>query len=157
MKLGHYLLAATLDAPEPSSRRFRRLPSGWVSSFSALLSASPLVIEIRVSSPLLQVQAFAPVDGATMPSADFCNFFLPPLSDSSSWQSCRPPRVMRTHLHAYVRRIYAQAFRTGIGLWRYTPPHPACTPHMRFLFVEPALCLRLPSDSTSRWTPLPSG
>jgi len=28
---------------------------------------------------------------------------------------------------------------------------------MRFLFVGPAFCLRLPSDSTSRWTPLPSG
>src|SRR5258706_1681319 len=28
---------------------------------------------------------------------------------------------------------------------------------MRFLFVGPALCLRLPSDPTSRWTPLPSG
>jgi hypothetical protein len=28
---------------------------------------------------------------------------------------------------------------------------------MRFLFVGPALCLRLPSDSTSRWTPLPFG
>jgi len=95
--------------------------------------------------------------GATMPSADFCNFFPPPLGHGCSWQSCRPPRVLRTHLHAYARRIYVQAFRTGIGLWRYSPPHPACTPRMRFLFVEPALCLRLPSDSTSRWTPLPSG
>jgi hypothetical protein len=28
-------------------------------------------------------------------------------------------------------------------------------PYMRFLFVSPELCLRLPSDSTSRWTPLP--
>ena len=28
-------------------------------------------------------------------------------------------------------------------------------PHMRFLFVGPRFCLRLPSDSTSRWTPLP--
>src|SRR5690554_266377 len=26
---------------------------------------------------------------------------------------------------------------------------------MRFLFVGPVFCLRLPSDSTSRWTPLP--
>jgi hypothetical protein len=26
---------------------------------------------------------------------------------------------------------------------------------MRFLFVEPAFCPQLPSDSTSRWTPLP--
>jgi len=28
---------------------------------------------------------------------------------------------------------------------------------MRFLFVGPALCLLLPSDPTSRWTPLPFG
>ena len=38
---------------------------------------------------------------------------------------------------------------------------PACRPRcerlMRFLFVKPALCLQLPSDSTSRWTPLPFG
>ena len=34
----------------------------------------------------------------------------------ASRQSCRPPRVMRSHLHAYARRIYSQAFRTGIGL-----------------------------------------
>jgi hypothetical protein len=32
--------------------------------------------------------------------------------------------------------------------------HPDCMPHMRFLFVGPALCLQLPSDPTSRWTPL---
>ncbi|MEX0605276.1 MAG: hypothetical protein WD623_16030 [Marinobacter sp.] len=32
-----------------------------------------------------------------------------------------------------------------------------CDRLMRFLFVRPVLCLRLPSDSTSRWTPLPSG
>jgi len=54
-----------------------------------------------------------------MPSADFCIFFPSPLSGGSpdySGQSCRPPRVMRSHLHAYARRIYAQAFRTGIGL-----------------------------------------
>jgi hypothetical protein len=34
----------------------------------------------------------------------------------------------------------------------------ACSPHcaasIRFLFVGPAPCLQLPSDSTSRWTPL---
>ena len=28
-------------------------------------------------------------------------------------------------------------------------------PFMKFLFVRPRFCLRLPSDSTSRWTPLP--
>ena len=31
-------------------------------------------------------------------------------------QTDRPPRVMRTHLPAYARRIYVHAFRTGIGL-----------------------------------------
>ena len=29
-------------------------------------------------------------------------------------------------------------------------------PHIWFLFIRPGLCLGLPSDSTSRWTPLPS-
>ena len=28
-------------------------------------------------------------------------------------------------------------------------------PYMKFLFVGPDVCRRLPSDSTSRWTPLP--
>ena len=30
-------------------------------------------------------------------------------------------------------------------------------PYMKFLFVRPDVCRRLPSDSTSRWTPLPWG
>ena len=44
------------------------------------------------------------------------------------WQVDRSPRVMHTHLHAYARRIYVHAFRTGIGLWISLPPHPTCTP-----------------------------
>ena len=31
------------------------------------------------------------------------------------------------------------------------------TPHMRFVFLGPGVCLHLPSDSTSRWTPLVFG
>jgi hypothetical protein len=31
---------------------------------------------------------------------------------------CRYPRVLRTHLHAYARRIYVTAFRTSFGLYR---------------------------------------
>jgi len=64
---------------------------------------------------------------------------------------------MRDHLPAYARHIYATTFRAGIGLWRYWPSHPVVSPRMWFLLVRPAFCLRLPSDSTSRWTPLPSG
>jgi len=32
---------------------------------------------------------------------------------------------------------------------------PNYTASIRFLFVRPALCFQLPSDSASRWTPLP--
>ena len=37
-----------------------------------------------------------------MPSADFCRPIPPPFNDSSTGQIGRPPRVMRTHLHAYA-------------------------------------------------------
>src|SRR5690606_15185951 len=68
----------------------------------------------------------------------------------------RSPRVLRTHLHAYARRIYGTALRTRIGLCIFSPAHPAVTPPIRFLFVAPALCFRLPSDPQSPGEPLPS-
>ena len=92
-----------------------------------------------------------------MTSADFWALIPAPLDTDSTWQTPRSPRVMHTHLPPYARRIYVRAFRTGIGLWRDWTPHPTRPPRMWFLFVEPGFCLRLPSDSTSRWTPLPSG
>src|SRR6266498_4254605 len=42
--------------------------------------------------------------------------------------SCRSPRVLRTHLHAYACRIYVIAFRASIGLRPFLPPHPATPP-----------------------------
>ena len=36
---------------------------------------------------------------------------------------------MRTHLHASAHCIYFRVFRTGIGLWVYSPCHPARLPH----------------------------
>ena len=33
-------------------------------------------------------------------------------------QTARPPRVLRTHLHAYACRIYVTVFRARIGLCR---------------------------------------
>ena len=55
----------------------------------------------------------------------------------------------------YACRIYPHVFRMTIGLWLLWQPHPTCRPCMRFLSVRPDFCRRLPSDSTSRWTPLP--
>ena len=72
-----------------------------------------------------------------------------------SGQPCRPPRVRITasaphppHLLRY--RLMA----AGFVLSRELTPVPQ--PPMRFLFIGSELCLRLPSDPTSRWTPLPS-
>lgn len=44
-----------------------------------------------------------------------------------------------------------------IGLRIHPHPNPRSPlPLMHFLFVRSAFCIRLSSDSTSRWTPLPS-
>jgi hypothetical protein len=41
--------------------------------------------------------------------------------------SIAAPGPMRTHLHAYARRIYNRPFRAGTGLSRYMPSHPDAT------------------------------
>lgn len=82
---------------------------------------------------------------------DLCRALIPtPLDAGSTRQTPRSPRVMRTYLPPYARRIYARAFRTGLGLLIRRDRL------IRFLFVEPGFSLRLPSDFTSRWTPWPS-
>jgi hypothetical protein len=43
----------------------------------------------------------------------------------------------------------------AMGFVRTRGLTPVPQPSMRFLFVESELCLRLPSDPTSRWAPLP--
>ena len=55
----------------------------------------------------------------------------------------------------YACRIYPHAFRMTIGLQLLRQFYPTCRPCMRFLSVRPDFCRRLPSDSISRWTPLP--
>ena len=45
-------------------------------------------------------------------------------------------------------------FRVVFGLRLALQPYPCLRPYMRFLFVRPEVCLHLPSDSSSRWTPL---
>jgi len=57
-------------------------------------------------------------------------------------------------VHAYARHVYFRSLRARIGLWIFTPSHPLRLPRMWFLFVRPAFCLQLPSDSASRPTPL---
>jgi len=67
-------------------------------------------------------------------------------------------------LSLFACRIYRKRFRAAIGLHFIVETCPRLWPYMRFLFVRPEFCplgdlstpkIRLSSDSTSRWTPLP--
>ena len=66
----------------------------------------------------------------------------------------RPPRVRTKSFPSSTCRIYVHRFRVVTGLRPMLRPYPRCPPCMRFLFVRPRVCLQLPSDSTSQWTPL---
>mgnify|MGYP001581254982 CR=1 FL=1 len=59
----------------------------------------------------------------------------------AQWRSCRSPRVLRTHLHAYACRIYVVAFRTSMGfddIGHLTPLRrlisASCSSGQRFAF-----------------------
>jgi len=91
-----------------------------------------------------------------MASADFCNRIREP----------RDPRSLMARLQISPgithppSRLCASDIRHRVP-YMYRASHPsACSPHgaasIRFLFVAPALCFRLPSDSQSPKTPLPS-
>ncbi len=92
----------------PSSVRF------WPSAF-----VSPSGFHSLRGCPLRLV---AP---PTTPSADFSHRFPKPPGSGSYMHNVRSPRVMRHYFHAYARRIYADAFRSGIGLSSDVTSHPA--------------------------------
>jgi len=50
-------------------------------------------------------------------------------------------------------RIYGRTLRVVSGFGLHCSLARMRTPHMRFLFVRPALCLQLPSDPASRRRP----
>ena len=93
---------------------------------------------------------------ATMASADFCTFsvtfrsrlFLSEHSVQTSPGTTRFfPSIYLPHLPPLVPCSY----------WTLTwmAVLSQAIAYIRFLFVRPEVCLQLPSDSTSRWTPLP--
>ncbi|HBI79375.1 MAG TPA: hypothetical protein DDY30_08190 [Marinobacter adhaerens] len=92
-----------------------------------------------------------------MTSAEFWRPIPTPHEVGSTVAESQTSQGKTRDLHTYARRIYVHILRASTGLRRALPPYPMWPPRMRFLFVGPVLCLRLPSDSTSRWTPLPSG
>ena len=68
--------------------------------------------------------------------------------------SIRPPRVRMITFHSCHCLIYCKRFvQYRISLCTASSS-VSIQPYMRFLFVSASICVRLPSDSTSRWTPL---
>ena len=139
---------------------FGHSPILWqTSSHEQLLSTRPipdmLYLQqppgpfLRRLSPISQVlrPRLTSVSSAMLYSMGYslrCVSHRPPRIRCNSLHFMRPP-----HLRDRVRVVWD--FDLSCSLVRSAPPY------MRFLFVGSELCLRLPSDSTSRWTPLPFG
>ena len=68
--------------------------------------------------------------------------------------SIRPPRVRMITFHSCHCLIYCKRFVQYRILLCTASSSVSIQPYMRFLFVSASICVRLPSDSTSRWTPL---
>ena len=94
----------------------------------------------------------------TMASADFLQFVVTMFRFEFvySYASARPPRVSVTTFASYICCIYTLKFGQYGTLFCCGNSSVSSMPLMQFLFVRPRLCLRLPSDSASRRTPLPS-
>ena len=71
-----------------------------------------------------------------------------PVCKTSSGKCYHLHLIYLLHLHLEIRAVWD--FVLSWKLVRFK------VPLMQFLFVRPRLCLRLPSDSASRRTPLPS-
>ena len=108
------LSAKSVRRPLPGSR-WHELVRHCIASSSMVLLASLIFGPSRHRGP-------------TLASADFYRFISAPFDANSSLQIDRSPRVLRTHLHAYVRRIYALAFWTSIRLGISSPAHPTRSP-----------------------------
>jgi len=159
--LGFSSFAVALDAFAGLPRGFRPLPGPGNLGFASLFVGISFTIEMKV--PLLTTRlGLRSVElEPTMPSADFYRPLTSPLDAASSAylfasQIGRSPRVMRS---PFTLMTVASTSTLSGSVWGFNDIGRLTqrVRLIRFLFVGPALCLRLPSDSSSRWTPLPSG
>ena len=97
----------------------------------------------------------------TMASADFLRFVV-----TAHFFPCVRKTSPGTHTFfpSLPAAFTVERIRVAIGLCFSWQTYPHLRPYMRFLFVRPEFCplgdlstpnIRLSSDSTSRWTPLP--
>ena len=117
----------------PDVLRYQQPPSPFLHRFSP----TSQVLWLRLTS----VSSAIPCD---MGYIFRCIPHRPPQIRCNCLHSMQPP-----HLRDRVRVVWD--FDLCCSLVRSAPLY------MRFLFVGSELCLWLPSDSTSQWTPLPFG
>ena len=148
-------MPSSLDAPYRHPGGFH--PSGLKEGFHQIMkvaaSPRPRILEPRLRLPVRPFgSAYAEPN---MASADFCKPFKIPYGIFSRHrQDRRPPRVRTAAFtphpsYSLHHRLMAMGFALSCKLARVIQPD------MRFVFLGSAFCLRLPSDPTSRWTPLP--
>ncbi len=99
-------------------------PAPWPPSRVLLLHRFASRSSVLLSASLFGPSGLLP----TTASADFWPPISTPFNIDSTRQIARSPRVLRTHLHAYTRRIYFTAFRTRIGLNIFLPACPTVLP-----------------------------
>ena len=98
-----------------------------------------------------------------MASADFSRqiLFQPQHSPVNTALFCcvreTSPGKNALFLSIYPPHVLCRRFRTAMGFQFVEQPYPSCRSLMWFLYIGPEICLHLPSDSTSRWTPLVFG
>ena len=88
---------------------------------------------------------------STMASADFSRQLLAVFLNTS----VRSPEVRRVTFFPYIGIIYTNVFRSVYWTLSCYADLSYISCLMMFVFLRPEICRRLPSDSTSRWTPLP--
>ena len=129
------------------------------SSLEQLLSTRPIPDMLYYQQPPGPfLRRFSPISQVLRPRlTSVSSAMLYSMGYSLRCVSHRPPRIRCNSLHSmqppHLRDRVRVVWDFGLlsSLVRSAPPS------MRFLSVGSELCLRLPSDSTSRWTPLPFG
>src|ERR1700746_3191917 len=90
----------------------------------------------------------------TVPSADFWRFFPASLNAGSTMAN----RQISPGIAHSPSRLCLSDLRRSVPCKNWAlhllACFPRCSASIRFLFVRPAFCLQLPSDSASRRTPL---
>ena len=99
-----------------------------------------------------QVRPFAGVRPATMASADSSLRSGPTTQPNVARfrREARSPRVLRVTFAPSTRRIYASTIRMTSGFRFFGPLALMLSPRIRFVFLGPELCLRLPPHLASR-------